>query len=152
MVVQRVSRASVTVGGSVVASIGPGLAVLVGVAGDDGPEDLAMAASKLTGLRVFPDGDGRMNLSVGEVDGEVLVVSQFTLLGEVSRGRRPSFTGAAPPEIAARAIEMLVDLLRQRGARVSTGVFGGQMEVELVNSGPVTLVVDIRQGRVVPAP
>lgn len=149
--VQRVSRASVTFGGSVVASIGPGLAVLVGVAGEDGPADLAMAASKLTGLRVFPDGDGKMNLSVGEVDGEILVVSQFTLLGEVSRGRRPSFTGAASPDLAAPAIEKLVDLLRQAGVKVSTGVFGGQMEVELVNSGPVTLVLDIKQGRVLPA-
>lgn len=134
------------------ASIGPGLLVLAGVDSADGPQEAVAAAGKLAGLRVFPDGAGKMNLSVVDVDGEVLLVSQFTLLGELSRGRRPSFTRAAPPEAAEPLIDRLASLLRESGLAVSTGVFGGTMEVELVNSGPVTLVVDVRQGRVVDLP
>jgi D-tyrosyl-tRNA(Tyr) deacylase len=148
-VVQRVSAASVVVDGAVVGSIGTGLLVLAGVGHDDGPADVAALASKLAGLRIFPDEQGKMNRSVAEAGGAMLVVSQFTLQGDVRRGRRPSFTAAAPPEHAEPLVDLLVERLRDHGVDVETGAFGAAMQVHLVNSGPVTLVVDVAGGSVV---
>ncbi len=149
VVIQRVSRASVEVGGSEIARIALGLLLLVGVEEDDGAEDVRVAAAKIFGLRLFPDADGKMNLSVDQVGGEVLVVSQFTLLGDATRGRRPSFTKAAPPEVAEPVVAELIHHLEALGVRTASGVFGASMKVELVNDGPVTLLLDVRQGKVV---
>jgi D-aminoacyl-tRNA deacylase len=148
-VVQRVARAEVTVDGRPVGAIGRGLLVLVGVGREDGPADAAALADKVAGLRIFPDGEGRMNRSVVEVGGSVLVVSQFTLLGAVTRGRRPSFTDAAEPGHAEPLVTAVVDQLADRGIEVVTGRFRAAMEVSLVNEGPVTLVIDVDGGRVV---
>lgn len=143
VVLQRVSRARVRVGGRVVGEIGPGLLLLVGFRPGDGEEQLSWVADKVLGLRVFPDGEGKMNRSLEEAGGDVLVVSQFTLYGDVSRGRRPSFVHAAPPDVAIPLYERFTALLRERcQGRVQTGVFGARMEVDLVNDGPVTLVVE----------
>lgn len=144
IVLQRVSTASVTVGGEVVSSIGPGLCILVGVAHDDRPEDAEAGAVKIAGLRVFPDGEGKMNRSLVETGGEALVVSQFTLLGDARRGRRPSFTAAAPPDLAAPLIDRMVARLEEMGVPTSQGVFGARMAVAMVNEGPVTLVLETR--------
>jgi len=148
VVLQRVRRASVTVGGDVVSSIGPGICLLVGVEAGDGPADALAMADKVADLRVFGDGDGRMNLSLADVGGEVLVVSQFTLLGDVRRGRRPSFTRAAPPEVAEPIIETIAARLSTAGLAVAQGVFGSKMDVELVNDGPVTLVMETLGGAI----
>ena len=145
---QRVSRAGVSVDGEPVASIGNGLLVLVGVEAGDGPEEVEVVAGKLAGLRIFPDGDGKMNRSVVDVEGKILVVSQFTLLGDAAKGRRPSFTGAAPPDHAEPLVESLVGTLSAMGIPTVSGVFGAAMEVDLVNDGPVTLVLDVSAGRV----
>lgn len=142
VLLQRVSRASVAVDGSTVSVIGPGLLLLVGIGHSDTPAVVRAAADKLASLRVFPDEAGRMNRSVLDVEGRVLVVSQFTLLGDSSRGRRPSFTAAAPPETAAPLVELFAEELRAIGLEVAQGVFGARMEVELVNDGPVTLMLD----------
>jgi D-tyrosyl-tRNA(Tyr) deacylase len=144
-VIQRVARASVTVDGEVVGSIGLGLAVLVGVAAGDGAADVSYVASKIRDLRVFPDGDGRMNRSVVEVGGELLVVSQFTLLGDVRKGRRPAFDAAEPPEEARRTYEDVVGTLRSTGLRVQTGRFAAHMIVAIENDGPVTILIDSRK-------
>ncbi len=144
-VVQRVSRGSVTVDGMVVGRIGRGFVVLVGVAEGDTPEDAAWLAAKVAGLRVFEDAEGKMNLSLGEVGGEVLVVSQFTLMGDCRKGRRPGFDAAARPEAAVPLYEAVVTALRAGGLRVETGRFQTHMEVELVNDGPVTLLLDSRR-------
>ena len=141
-VIQRVSRASVSVEGRVVGEIGPGLLVLVGFRDGDGREQLEWMAAKLVGLRIFADAEGRMNLDVGEKGGEMLVVSQFTLYGDVGRGRRPSFVEAAAPEEARRLYDEFVDMCRRGIIPVATGEFGARMEVTLVNDGPVTLVID----------
>jgi D-tyrosyl-tRNA(Tyr) deacylase len=141
-VVQRVSRASVSVEGEVVGDIGTGLLVLVGFAAGDGPGAMEWMSSKLQGLRIFPDSEGRMNLDVGEIGGEMLVVSQFTLYGDVSRGRRPSFVDAAAPEDARRLYDAFVDVCRRGIVPVATGVFGARMDVSLVNDGPVTMVIE----------
>ena len=141
-VVQRVSEASVRVGGAVTGRIGPGLAVLLGVARDDGERDAEYLADKVLNLRVFPDGEGQMNRSVLDVAGGVLVVSQFTLLGDVRRGRRPSYTAAAPPAEADRLYRHFVERLRPSGLEVATGVFRAMMDVSLVNQGPVTILLD----------
>jgi D-tyrosyl-tRNA(Tyr) deacylase len=141
-VVQRVSRASVAVEGLPARRIGPGLLVLVGFSEGDGPRELEWMASKIVGLRIFADAEGRMNLDVREVGGELLVVSQFTLYGDVARGRRPSFVDAAPPEEARRLYEEFVNECRRGVVPVATGEFGARMEVSLVNDGPVTLVID----------
>lgn len=148
IVLQRVSSASVRVEGSEVASIGPGLCLLAGVARGDGAAEVEAAAAKIAGLRVFPDNDGKMNRSLADVAGEVLLVSQFTLVGEVRRGRRPSFSAAAAPEAARGVLESLAEALRERGVSVAEGEFGAQMEVELVNDGPVTLALEIEEGYV----
>lgn len=141
-VIQRVSRASVSVDGRVTGSIGTGLLVLLGIASGDGPEHVAWMADKVAGLRVFPDDQGKMNRDLAAVGGRVLVVSQFTLYGDISRGRRPSFIGAAPPETAIPLYEAFVTALRERGVGVETGEFGAMMQVELVNDGPVTLILE----------
>ncbi|OGU06187.1 MAG: D-tyrosyl-tRNA(Tyr) deacylase [Gemmatimonadetes bacterium RBG_16_66_8] len=141
-VVQRVSRASVAVGGQVVGSIARGLVVLLGITHGDGPDHVAWMADKIAGLRVFSDEDGKMNLDLAAVRGGVLVVSQFTLYGDVSRGRRPSFVDAAPPDIAVPLYEAFIAALKGRGLAVQTGEFGALMAVELINDGPVTLVID----------
>lgn len=148
-VVQRVSSASVTVDGSPSGEIGPGLLVLVGVGHDDTPADADALADKVAGLRILPDGEGRMNRSVADAGGAVLVVSQFTLHGDVRRGRRPSFTAAAPPEAAEPLVDRVVARIRAAGIRCETGVFGAHMDVALVNDGPVTLVVETSGGRIV---
>ena len=144
-VVQRVRRARVTTGGAVAGEIGAGLLVFVGVANDDGPADVEYIAAKTRDLRIFPDDQGRMNRSVSEAGGAVLVVSQFTLQADCRKGRRPSFDGAAPGPIARALYEDVVAALRAGGASVSTGVFQADMDVELVNDGPVTLLVDSRR-------
>jgi D-tyrosyl-tRNA(Tyr) deacylase len=147
-VVQRVSWARVRVEGETVGEIGPGLLVLVGAAAGDTPADAAALADKLAGLRIFADDEGRMNRSVSETGGAVLVVSQFTLLGDLRRGRRPSFTGAAPPEEAEPLVDAVVEDLRRAGVPCATGRFRAHMGVELLNDGPVTLVVEVSEGRV----
>lgn len=144
-VVQRVSSASVTVSDQIVARIGAGLVVLIGVARDDGPADVSYTASKVHGLRIFADADGRMNRSVAEIDGTVLVVSQFTLYGDVRRGRRPSFIDAAEPPRARELYDAVVLALQALGCRVAEGVFQADMQVALVNDGPVTVLVDSRK-------
>ena len=142
VVIQRVSRASVTVGGEEIAAIGRGLLLLVGVAeGDDDSEARRMAA-KCAEMRIFPDGEGKFNLSVTEARGAALVVSQFTLLADVRRGRRPSFSGAAAPEPAELLVDAFTAALREAGVPAQTGRFGARMEVALVNDGPVTIIMD----------
>ena len=141
-VIQRVSEAGVTVEGKVTGAIGKGLLVLLGVGHGDTDEKAQALAAKIAKLRIFNDSQGKMNLSVGEVAGGVLVVSQFTLLADTRKGNRPSFTDAAPPEEANRLYERFCSAARDLGVRVETGVFQAMMEVELVNDGPVTLIVD----------
>ena len=143
-VVQRVTRASVTVEGQIVGEIGKGLVVLLGVARDDGPDDVAYLADKIMALRIFDDDEGRMNLSLKE-GGEVLVVSQFTLYGDVRRGLRPSWIDAAPPEIAEPLYDSFVQRVKKQVSKVATGSFRRMMKVELVNDGPVTLLIDSRK-------
>jgi D-tyrosyl-tRNA(Tyr) deacylase len=144
-VMQRVLRAAVRVEGETVGSIGPGLLVLVGVAEGDGPEQARRLAEKTSELRIFSDGQGRFERSLVESGGEALVVSQFTLLADVRKGRRPSFTRAAAPEVASGLVDAFASALRELGVRVATGRFGAQMVVELENDGPVTLVVDTEE-------
>ena len=146
---QRVSRARVSVRDEIVSQIGPGLCLLVGIAADDAPRDVPAAVDKIANLRVFSDGDGRMNRSVIETGGEVLVVSQFTLLGDVRKGRRPSFTAAARPEDADPLVREMVGAFRDLGIQTSEGVFGALMEVELVNDGPVTVILEVSDGHFV---
>lgn len=141
-VVQRVSRAEVRVDGQPVGRIGRGLLVLAAFAPEDGEDELRWMAEKLWGLRVFADLEGRMNLAAPEVGGGLLVVSQFTLYGDLSRGRRPSFVGAAEPERAERLYDRFLEICRELGDPVEAGRFGAMMEVELVNDGPVTLTVE----------
>ena len=141
-VVQRVSAASVTVEGRKVGTIGPGLLVLLGVARGDTEKDGDYLAEKLAGLRIFEDAEEKMNRSVAQIGGSILLVSQFTLYGDVRHGRRPSFTQAAPPEEANRLYEDLAQKLRDKGLTVETGQFQAHMEVSLVNDGPVTILLD----------
>jgi D-tyrosyl-tRNA(Tyr) deacylase len=142
IVIQRVTSASVTVDGETVGEIGRGLLLLVGIERGDGPEKVRAAAGKLAGLRIFEDEAGKMNLDIAAAGGAFLVVSQFTLLGNIEGGRRPSFINAAPPEEAAPLVDALAEDLRGRGFKVETGRFRAVMQVALVNNGPVTLVVD----------
>ncbi|NPA90944.1 MAG: D-tyrosyl-tRNA(Tyr) deacylase [Chloroflexi bacterium] len=141
-VVQRVSQASVTVGEEVVGRIGQGLVVLIGVTHEDGEKEARWLARKIAGLRIFEDDAGKMNLSVRDVGGEVLVVSQFTLYGDARKGRRPSFVHAAPPDHAEPLIEAFCRFLEEEGVPVQTGRFRAMMEVCLCNSGPVTIILD----------
>jgi D-tyrosyl-tRNA(Tyr) deacylase len=142
IVLQRVSRACVSVGDRVTGEIGPGLLLLAGFHAQDGEEQLGWMARKIPALRIFPDGEGKMNRSLDEAGGALLVVSQFTLYGDAARGNRPSFIEAARPEIAIPLYERFVALLSEDGRTVATGQFGAMMEVELVNDGPVTLVLE----------
>ena len=142
IVVQRVSRAEVRVAGSTVGAIGKGLVLLVAVEHGDGEEEVRQAAHRFASLRVFEDGEGRMNRGLDEVGGAVLLISQFTLAGSIKRGRRPDFAHAAPPAEAEPVIDALAAALRAAGVEVATGVVRAHMEVELVNDGPVTFVWD----------
>jgi D-aminoacyl-tRNA deacylase len=142
VVLQRVSRASVTVAGGVTGAIGRGYLVLVGFTAGDTGDAVTWMAEKIAGLRLFTDADGKMNLPLADVEGAVLVVSQFTLYGDARKGRRPSFVDAAPPELAVPLYEAFLAALRATGLRVEAGVFGAMMDVELVNEGPVTLLLD----------
>ncbi|HSJ72174.1 MAG TPA: D-aminoacyl-tRNA deacylase [Acidimicrobiia bacterium] len=150
-VVQRVSRAEVRVEGEAVGAIDHGFLLLVAVAVDDSVEDVHVLADKVATMRVFPDSEGRMNRSLGDVNGSVLVVSQFTLAADLRRGRRPSFSDAADPEVATGVLDALVDHLRSSGVHTETGRFGAMMEVELVNDGPVTFVIDVIDGAILPS-
>ena len=142
VVLQRVSRAEVRIEGKVVGRIGRGLLLLVGFRREDGPDTIEWMADRVRGLRIFPDDAGKMNLSLDEVRGELLVVSQFTLYGDTRKGRRPSFVEAAPPEIAIPLYETFIEALRNSGCPVATGEFGAMMDVDLVNEGPVTLLLE----------
>ncbi len=143
-VVQRVSRAEVSGGGKCLGRIGRGFAVLLGVAREDAETDAEFVADRILGLRVFADDAGKMNLALGAVGGELLVISQFTLLADTSGGRRPSFVRAAPPELALPLYEHFLSLVRGHGVKVETGEFGAHMELALVNEGPVTIILDSR--------
>lgn len=143
VVLQRVTRASVSVGGERVSSIGPGLLLLVAAGRDDEPGEAGKLAGKIAALRIFNDTEGKMNLPMSDVDGaEILVVSQFTLYGDVRKGRRPSWDRAAAPDVASERVEEFALALESLGAKVARGVFGAHMEVELLNDGPVTLVIE----------
>lgn len=144
-VVQRVSRSQVTVAGEVVGRSGKGMLVLLGVEQDDTEQDGHALADKLIGLRIFDDAEGKMNLSLADIGGEMLVVSQFTLLGDCRKGRRPSFVAAAAPEKANELYEAFVAAVAVQGIQVATGRFRAMMDVELVNDGPVTLLLDSRK-------
>ena len=144
-VIQRVSQASVTVAEKTVGAIDQGLMVLLGVAQGDTSKDSAYLADKTAGLRIFEDDDGKMNRSVADIGGSILIISQFTLLGDCRKGRRPGFTDAAPPELADKLYEEYVHALRSQGVTVATGVFRANMQVSLVNDGPVTIMLDSRK-------
>jgi D-tyrosyl-tRNA(Tyr) deacylase len=141
-VLQRVSRASVRVSGSTRGEIGRGLVVLLGVRRDDSTTDLQWLSEKIVNLRIFEDLDGKMNRSLADIDGEMLIISQFTLYGDCRKGRRPGFSTAAPPETAEPMYERFIQDVKDKQIRVATGIFGATMEVELVNDGPVTLLLD----------
>ena len=143
IVLQRVSRASVSVDGAMVGAIDHGLLLLIGIAPDDTDLDLTKTADKICNLRIFEDEAGKMNRSLLEASGRILAVSQFTLYGNTAKGRRPSFVGAAPPDIAEPLFDAFVAALRARGVEVKTGRFGAKMAVELTNDGPVTLVLEV---------
>lgn len=143
--IQKVSRARVTVAGQLSGSIAKGFLVLLGVAESDTEADARLLADKAAGLRIFEDAEGKMNLSLSDVGGAMLVVSQFTLLGDCRKGRRPSFTAAASPEVAEALYEVFVDAVAAHGIETATGRFRQHMEVELVNDGPVTLLLDSRR-------
>ena len=145
LVVQRVTRASVTVEGEIAGKIGKGYMVLAGAEAGDTEADARLCADKLVGLRVFEDDEGKMNLSIEDVGGEILLVSQFTLLGDARHGRRPSFIAAARPEAAEPLLVKMQEILENRGLHVETGRFRTHMEVELVNDGPVTILIDSRK-------
>lgn len=148
-VLQRVESASVHVAGEVVGAIGSGVLILLGVEGGDGPAEVAVLAEKVGGLRIFEDAAGKMNLAIDEVGGSFLVVSQFTLAGNLRKGRRPSFDDAAPPGEAAPLVELFVAALRRQGRLVETGRFQTMMKVHLVNDGPLTFVLEARHGKIV---
>jgi D-aminoacyl-tRNA deacylase len=143
-VLQRASRAKVSSGGRILGEIGRGLVVLLGVGRDDTEADAEFICDRTLGMRIFADAEGKMNLALAQVKGELLVVSQFTLHADTSSGRRPSFLGAAPPELARPLYEHFVSLARSRGVKVETGEFGAMMDVDLVNDGPVTIILDSR--------
>ncbi len=142
IVLQRVAEAEVTVAGRVLGSTGRGLLLLVGFGPDDGPEQIAYWARRVPEFRIFEDADGKLNLSLLEVEGKVLAVPNFTLLADVRKGRRPSFSPAAPPEQAEALFDQFVAALRARGVAVENGEFGAHMHVSLINDGPITLVLD----------
>ena len=141
-VVQRVSKAAVDIGGITTAPIGRGLVILLGIRRGDSSVDLTWMADKIIHLRIFPDGDGKMNISLADMGGEMLIVSQFTLYGDCRKGRRPGFSMAAPPEIAEPLYNQFIEEVRKLGIPAATGTFQAEMAVELVNDGPVTLLLD----------
>lgn len=142
-VIQRVTRASVTVDGNITGEIGKGFLVLLGIVDGDGEEEMKLLAKKVAQIRIFTDENDKMNLSLDKVDGEVLVVSQFTLCADVSHGRRPSFIGSAPPAVANELYEKFCDELLSYGVKkVAKGIFGADMAVELINDGPVTIIMN----------
>lgn len=145
LVIQRVNHAGVQVSGKEIASCGKGLLVLLGVTHDDSMEDVEYCASKTLGLRIFEDEDEKMNLSIQDIHGEILVVSQFTLYGDIRKGRRPSFVNSAKPDKANELYEEYVKYLQKENIPVSTGQFGADMKVELINDGPVTILVDSKK-------
>ena len=145
LVIQRVNHAGVQVSGKEIASCGKGLLVLLGVTHDDSMEDVEYCASKTLGLRIFEDEDETMNLSIQDIQGEILVVSQFTLYGDIRKGRRPSFVNSAKPDKANELYEEYVKYLQKENIPVSTGQFGADMKVELINDGPVTILVDSKK-------
>jgi D-tyrosyl-tRNA(Tyr) deacylase len=144
-VIQRVSEAKVTVEGHITGQIGAGMLVFLGVEMEDTETDLEFMLKKIVALRIFSDADGKMNLALPDVGGQMLVVSQFTLLADTKKGNRPSFVKAAPPEQAQQMYEQFVSLVRQRQIHVETGIFAADMKVGLVNDGPVTILLDSRQ-------
>lgn len=148
IVLQRVSRSAVEADGETTGQIGTGLLALVGVATGDTGTDASIAAAKTVGMRIFPDEAGKMNRSVADVGGAVLVVSQFTLLADVRKGRRPAFTAAARPEEAIPVLEAFTEAIKAEGVRVAHGRFGAHMKVDLLNDGPVTIVFDVQDGRI----
>ncbi len=145
-VVQRVRYAAVVVDGETVGQIGPGLLVLLGVGRDDTEEDVLYVARKVADMRIFSDADGKFNLALGDVGGSILLVSQFTLYADTRKGRRPSFTGAAAPELAESLVERCAQLWREAGIPVEMGRFGAHMDVSLLNDGPVTIILDSSEG------
>lgn len=145
VVLQRVSHASVTVDGEVVGKIGKGLLVLLGVCDDDTESDITYMADKIAGLRIFEDEDDKMNLSVEDVGGEILVVSQFTLFGDCRKGKRPSFSSAGKPDYANEMYEKFIAYLDGKGFKTQHGIFGADMKVDLLNDGPVTLLLDSKK-------
>ncbi len=145
VVLQRVSRASVAVDGEVVGNIGKGILVLLGVCDDDTDADITYMADKIAGLRIFEDEDEKMNLSLEDIGGEILVVSQFTLYGDCRKGRRPSFSSAGKPDYANDMYEKFMAYLREKGFKVEHGIFGADMMVDLLNDGPVTLLLDSKK-------
>lgn len=144
-VLQRVTKAGVEVEGETVGAIGAGLLILLGVSSEDSEQDADYLAKKIAGLRIFPDQKGNMNISLRDVQGSALVVSQFTLLANCQKGKRPSFNRAAPPEKGKRLYNYFIDRLRAEKVPVKTGIFGAMMEVRLVNQGPVTIVLDSKE-------
>ena len=145
LVVQRVSRAKVTVSGEVVGEVGKGYLALTGVEDGDTDDDMRYGVEKLVGLRVFEDAEGKMNRSITDIGGSILLVSQFTLLGDARHGRRPSFSNAARPEVASPMIDRMAGEIAARGIPVAQGVFGADMQVELINDGPVTILLDSKK-------
>lgn len=145
IVLQRVKRASVEVGGRVVGEIGKGLCLLVGIEKGDRAEDIEFLAKKVVEIRIFPDEQGKMNLSLTDVKGEVLAVSQFTLSASLEKGRRPSFDNAESPERAEKLLDDFIGLIRGRGLKVATGVFRALMDVHILNDGPVTFILDSKR-------
>ena len=141
-VIQRVKYASVTVNGHVIGSVGPGVAVFIGIHRNDGEAVINWMAEKIVNLRLFPDEDEKMNLSLADIGEEMLIVSQFTLYGDCRKGRRPGYSEAAPPEIAEPLYKQFINQINKKGIRTATGTFQAKMEVSLVNDGPVTLLVD----------
>ncbi|MHC5182171.1 MAG: D-aminoacyl-tRNA deacylase [Planctomycetota bacterium] len=145
-VVQRVRRASVTVDGAVTGSIQRGLLVFLGVGKEDTQKDIDFIADKIVNLRIFECTDGKMNLSVKDISGGILLISQFTLYGDCRKGRRPDFTAAGKPEIAKQLYEQAIEAIRDKGVPVETGVFAAHMDIDSINDGPVTLILDSRKG------
>lgn len=141
-VVQRVSRAGINIDGVTTATIGRGLVILLGIRSQDNDADLLWLADKIIHLRIFPDNDGKMNLSLTDMGGEMLIISQFTLYGDCRKGRRPGFSAAAPPKIAEPLYHRFINEVKLRGIRVATGTFQADMAVDLVNDGPVTILLD----------
>ena len=144
-VVQRVSKASVTVDGKVTGSIENGLLVFLGVGKEDSQEDIAFVAKKIINLRIFEDAAGKMNLSVKDINGEILLISQFTLFGDCRKGRRPDFTQAGPPQLAKKLYEKTIEAINEKGIPVQTGIFAAHMDIDSINDGPVTLILDSKK-------